>query len=192
MTQATCPTFDQDGGSTEANPWTHTLYEELRQLASRHMAWESRERTLQPTALVHEAWLRLGAAKQPDWKSRAQFFAAAAEAMRRILIDRARKRQALRHGGDRQRLELETWNWEQVSEEAAHENDEQLLLLNEALEKLSEQDPPVGSLVKLHYFGGMTVAEAASMQEISQRTAERRLGFARAWLGREMVRSRQP
>jgi RNA polymerase sigma factor (TIGR02999 family) len=154
------------------------------------MARERGPQTLQATALVHEAWLRLGGDEQPDWKNRAHFFGAAAEAMRRILIERARRRQRIRHGGGMRRVELETWNWERLDPNAARERDEGLLLVHEALERFATGDPATSELVKLHFLAGMKIREAADALGISLRTAERRLAYARAWLGREVRRCR--
>ena len=142
--------------------------------------------TLQATALVHEAWLRVGGEAQPKWASRAQFFSAAAEAMRRILIDRARRRKAIRHGGGKIRIALDAETHAAAECIVAEADDEALLVLHEALDNLDEGDPETGNIVKLHYFAGMTVEEVASALGMSKRTTERRLAFARAWLGREI------
>ncbi len=165
---------------------TTTLYGELRQFAAACMAGQQDLQTLQATALVHEAWLRLGGDEQPEWTDRTHFFAAVAEAMRHILVDRARWRQRIRHGGGLQRVELETWNWEgsESAKSAAH--DDALLLVHEALEKLSTGDPETVKLVKLRFFAGLTVREAAEAMVLSERTVRRRLAFARAWLGLEI------
>ncbi|MBL9127127.1 MAG: sigma-70 family RNA polymerase sigma factor [Verrucomicrobiales bacterium] len=156
------------------------VYEELRQLAAAKMANESPGQTLQPTALVHEAWLRLaagGAEPAMDrWENRAHFFGAAAEAMRRILIDRARKKQAVRHGGGLDRTALDDI---EIPERAG---DEVLLRVNDALEALGRDDPRSAELVKLRFFGGLGVEEAGRALGISERTARRCWRFARAWL----------
>ncbi len=159
------------------------VYEELRHLAAAKMAHESPGQTLQPTALVHEAWLRLVGADNPKWDSRAHFFGAAAEAMRRILIDNARRKRALRHGGGQQRLPLD-----EVDLAAAAEDD-QLLAVHEALDKLAAQDKTKAELVKLRYFVGLTIAEAAEVLGISEPTAKRYWAYARAWLYREITKS---
>jgi RNA polymerase sigma factor (TIGR02999 family) len=156
------------------------VYEELRKLAASRMAREAPGQTLQPTALVHEAWLRLVGNGNPGFESRAHFFGAAAEAMRRILIDRARSKRALRHGGGQQRVDLEAVGV------AAATDDDQLLALNEALEKLATTDPPKAELVKLRYFVGLTITEAAEVLRISEPTAKRWWNYARAWLFAEM------
>jgi RNA polymerase sigma factor (TIGR02999 family) len=159
------------------------VYEELRRLAAVRMARENPGHTLQPTALVHEAWLRLVGDENVRWDGRAHFFGAAAEAMRRILIDRARRRNARRHGGDQQRVDLP------AVEIAAPDDDDQLLAVNEALEKLAAQDKPKAELVKLRYFAGLTIEEAAQVLRISEPTAKRHWTFAKAWLHREIETS---
>src|SRR5271169_3250020 len=141
----------QQGDSKAADELLPLVYEELRRLAAHKMAGEAPGQTLQATALVHEAWLRLVGDGDPGWQNRAHFFGAAAEAMRRILIDRARRKQALRHGGGQQRVEL------QDSEPADTPQGDELLAMNEALEKFAAFDPPKAELVKLRYFAGLTV-----------------------------------
>ena len=135
---------------------------------------------MQPTALVHEAWLRLVGNGNQQWKGRAHFFGAAAEAMRRILIEKARRRHAQRHGGGLERLEIEELDL------AAPAEDDQLLAVNEALDKLAAQNPVKADLVKLRYFVGMTIAEAAEALGLSEPSARRQWAFARAWLFREL------
>ena len=163
------------------------VYEELRKLAAAKMAREMPGQTLQPTALVHEAWLRLGGDEQPDWKSRAQFFAAAAEAMRRILIESARRRRAVRHGGALQRVSASATGFDLP---APPRDDEELLLLNDALDALAAHDARKAELVKQWYFVGLTLAEIAGLFGISERTAKRDLAYARAWLFNEVARLR--
>ncbi len=167
------------------------VYEELRKLASARMAREYGPQTLQTTALVHEAWLRLGADKQPKWQNRAQFFAAASEAMRRILVDRARRRRSLRHGGEYKRVDLDAMNWEGIDTGTAESNDDRIIALHEALEELTQEDPKTAELVKLRYFTGLDIAEAAELVEISERTARHRLTYARARLSRTMGRGEE-
>jgi RNA polymerase sigma factor (TIGR02999 family) len=158
------------------------VYEELRRLAAAKMANESGTQTLQPTALVHEAWLRLVSEGDHTWQNRAQFFAAAAEAMRRILIDRARRRGALKRGAGAERIDLDRVD-------VALEADANTLLhVNEALDKLGATDPKAAELVKLRFFVGMDYTEAAQTLGISERTAKRCWSFARAWLFRELSR----
>jgi len=157
------------------------VYEELRRLAASKMANEAAGNTLQPTALVHEAWLRLVGNNNPKFAGRPHFFAAAAEAMRRILIDRARSKQAVRHGGGQQRLNIDQLDL------ASPDADDQVLAINDALEKLAAQDPIEAQLVKLKYFVGLTVEEAASMLDIAPRTARNYWAHARAWLAHEIT-----
>jgi len=156
------------------------VYDELRKLAVSKMAGEAPNQTLQPTALVHEAWLRLVGNDTPQFANRAHFFAAAAEAMRRILIDNARRKRAVRHGGEYQRVDLDG------VEVAAPGNEEELLSVNEALDKLAAQNKAEAELVKLRYFVGMTLEESAQVLGISARTADNYWAHARAWLYREI------
>ena len=159
------------------------VYSELRRLAASKMARESPGNTLQPTALVHEAWLRLVGSKNPHFENRAHFFAAAAEAMRRILIERARRRLAQRHGGGAGRVSFEE------CEIAAPETDEQVLALSDALDKLAQEHPIKAELVKLRYFTGLTNQEAAEVLGLSLTTVKDYWAFARTWLYREIRRS---
>jgi len=170
----------QQGDPTAADQLLPLVYEELRRLAAHKMANEAAGNTLQPTALVHEAWLRLVGNQNQKWDGRAHFFAAAAEAMRRILIDRARRKHAARHGGDQQRVNL------QEVDLAAPSDDDQLLAVNDALDKLAAQHKEEAELVKLRYFVGMTNEEAAEVLGISVRTAKYYWTHARAWLYREI------
>jgi RNA polymerase sigma factor (TIGR02999 family) len=156
------------------------VYEELRKLAAARMAREAAGHTLQPTALVHEAWIRLGADQQPSWRGRSHFFAAAAEAMRRILIDSARRRHAQRRGG-----RLEHVNIDDV-EVAGATADAKVLHVHEALEKLARNDPSKAELVKLRFFGGLTLEESAEVLGIAEPTARRWWAYARAWILSEM------
>ena len=160
------------------------VYGELRKLAAARMAQESPNQTLQPTALVHEAWLRLAGGDGPKFANRAHFFAAAAEAMRRILIEKARRRQARRHGGDQQRVDMVE------VEVAAPGEDEELLAVHAALDQLAAQNQGEAELVKLRYFVGLTLSEAAEALGISERTADNYWAHARAWLYREIKRER--
>ncbi|RKX30949.1 MAG: RNA polymerase subunit sigma [Verrucomicrobia bacterium] len=132
--------------------------------------------------------MRLGGDEQPDWNDRTHLFAAVAEAMRHILVDRARRRQRIRHGGGLQRVDLDAWNWERLDSSKSAVHDEALLAMHESLGKLASADPQTANLVKLHFFAGLTVYEAAEAVGVSLRTAERRLAYARAWLGREIRR----
>src|SRR5436189_4452670 len=170
----------QKGDPKAAAELLPLVYEELRKLAASKMANEAPGNTLQPTALVHEAWLRLVGNDNPKFAGRAHFFAAAAEAMRRILIDRARSKRALRHGGGQARVDI------QQIDLASPDADEQLLAVNEALDKLAAQDPIEAELVKLRYFVGLTVEEAADLLDISPRTARNYWAHARTWLYQEI------
>jgi RNA polymerase sigma factor (TIGR02999 family) len=152
------------------------VYDELRQLAMHKMANERPGQTLQATALVHEAWIKLAGSTDQHWRGRRHFFGAAAEAMRRILIDRARRRNRDRHGAGLQRIDLDSVDL------AVTTDDETLLQLDEALEKLSLESPDKAELIKLRYFAGLTLAEAAQARGISLATAKRHWGYARAWL----------
>jgi RNA polymerase sigma factor (TIGR02999 family) len=158
------------------------VYEELRKLAAHKMAGETPGQTLQATALVHEAWLRLGGDRQPAWQNQAHFFAAAAEAMRRILVDRARRRKSLRRGGGAERVDLD------FIEVAEPVNDDELLAVHEALDRLAAHDPEKAELVKLRFFAGLTFQEAALALALTPTTAKRHWAYARAWLYREIQR----
>jgi RNA polymerase sigma factor (TIGR02999 family) len=171
----------EQGDSEAANRLLLLVYEELRRLAARKMAQEAPGQTLEATALVHEAWLRLGGERQPAWRNRAHFLAAAAEAMRRILVDNARRKMALRHGGQVERMNLDSL------ELAAAVPDEQLLEVHEALDRLATHDAIKAELVKLRFFAGLTIAEAAKELGLSEATAKRYWTYARAWMYREIT-----
>jgi RNA polymerase sigma factor (TIGR02999 family) len=174
----------EQGDPKAADELLPLVYGELRKLAASKMANEAPNQTLQSTALVHEAWLRLVGNDSPQFANRAHFFSAAAEVMRRILIDKARRKRARRHGGDQQRVDLED------VEVAAHCDDDELLAVNEALDKLAAQNKVQAELVKLRYFVGMTLEEAAAVLDISARTADNYWAYARAWLYKEIERTR--
>lgn len=157
------------------------VYAELRRIASANMARMPMGSTLQPTALVHEAWLRLGGTDQADWQSRAHFLAAAAEAMRHILIDRARQRRTVRHGGDQQRVDIE-----HIDIPIDTEDDERVLAINAAVDKLTLEYPQIAELVKLRCFVGLEISEAAKVLRIPRATAYRRWQLARTWLYKEL------
>jgi RNA polymerase sigma factor (TIGR02999 family) len=153
------------------------VYDELRRLAARNLALEKPGQTLQATALVHEAYLRLlGKGRDQDWDGRRHFFAAAAEAMRRILVENARRKKSQKHGGDRRRVDL------QEQDLAVQETPEDVLAVDEALAKFAEEDPPGAEVVKLHFFAGLSIEEAAATLGISRATAYRHWTYARAWL----------
>jgi RNA polymerase sigma factor (TIGR02999 family) len=161
------------------------VYQELRRLAAWRMANEPPGQTLQPTALVHEAWLRLvGSDGQAQFQNRAHFFAAAAEAMRRILIDNARRKLAARHGGKQQRVDIQDVD---VALELKYD---ELLAVNDALDKFAARDNEKAELVKLRYFAGMKIEEAAEVLGISVPTANRWWAYARAWLFHEVASAR--
>ncbi len=164
------------GDSLAAERLLPLVYDELRVLAARKLAREKPGQTLQATALVHEAYLRLVGAEDPGWNGRGHFFAAAAEAMRRVLINRARDRGRLKRGGDRGRVDLENLR------DPFEARDEDLLDLHEALDRLAAAYPRPAELVKLRFFAGLSLADAAATLGISARTADREWMFARAWL----------
>ena len=165
------------GDPNAASELLPLVYDELRKLAGARMANEGASHTLQPTALVHEAWMRL-TDNDPNtqFANRAHFFAVAAEAMRRILIDRARRKSADKRGGGWERIDLEK------VEIATDANDDTLLLLNESLDKLAKEEPEAAEIVKLRFFAGLTLEEAGQLLGFTARTAKRRWAFARAWL----------
>lgn len=158
-----------------------TVYQQLRGLAARKMANEHANQTLQPTALVHEAWLRLGGAAAPQFENRAHYFAAAAEAMRRILIERARRRLPAKRGAGAEAVPLD-----EVEIPSPASSDDQLLAVNEALEKFAALDPRKAELVKLRYFVGMGYEEAAAALGVAVPTAKQWWAYARAWLSVEL------
>ncbi len=166
----------QHGDPKAADELLPLIYQELRHLAAHKMSNESPGHTLQPTALVHEAWLRLVGAEQQTWQNRAHFFGAAAEAMRRILIESARRKRAVRHGGGQQRLDIEEVNV------AAGMKDDELLALDEVLDTFAAEDPQKAELVELRYFAGLSFEEAAEVLAVSVPTAKRWWAYARAWL----------
>jgi len=165
------------------------VYQELRQLAAQRMSKERPGQTLQATALVHEAYIRLVGVEAQNWKSRTHFFAAAAEAMRRILIDNARRKKRLKHGGAHKRIDFDD---AALAKDKVSSADE-LIALDETLEKLRQEEPVIAELVKLRYFAGLTIEQAAQMLDISCRTANRYWAYARAWLYQEIAKGeKQP
>jgi RNA polymerase sigma factor (TIGR02999 family) len=172
----------EQGEAHAAEKLLPLVYEELRKLAAQKLAQEKPGHTLQATALVHEAYLRLVDREVAQrWKGRGHFFAAAAEAMRRILIDQVRRKRSQRHGGARRRREISDDDWIEIPLGG------ELLDLDEALTKLSATDPQAAELVKLRVFAGMTIEEVAQIQGISPRTLKRNWAYVRAWLGRELA-----
>jgi RNA polymerase sigma factor (TIGR02999 family) len=172
----------EEGDPQAAGQLLPLVYDELRRLAAQNLARERPGQTLTPTALVHEAYLRLiGQGDEPRWESRGHFYVAAAEAMRRILVENARQKRSLKRGGDRVRQPLDE------AELAAPGPREDLLALDEALDRLAAKDPTKAELVKLRYFAGLTGEQAARALGISRATADRYWAYARAWLHREMT-----
>ena len=177
----------EHGDAQAANELLPLVYDELRRLAAHKMAHEAPGHTLQPTALVHEAYLRLVGSNQPQqWDGRGHFFGAAAEAMRRILVDRAREKHALKRGGRLQRVDI------QAVDLALPMPEDELLAVNEALDGLAAVDTRAAGIVKLCFFVGLTQAEAAQELGVSVSTAERLWAFARAWLLRALKETRPP
>ena len=174
------------GNATAAESLLPLVYDELRKLAAQKLAQEKPGQTLQATALVHEAYLRLVEVRDQKWSGRGHFFAAAAQAMRRILVDNARRLHSLKRGGNLTRQELSDICI------AAPVSGEDLLALDEALTRLAETDPMAANLVQLRYFTGLTLPEAAQSLGISARTAGRLWTFARAWLRREIEEGKNP
>ncbi len=156
------------------------VYEELRRLAAARMAQEQAGQTLQATALVHEAWLRLIRDGDRTWQNRAHFFAAASEAMRRILIENARRKARFKHGGGQVRVDV------QNLELAETTPDDKMLLINEALERLEAENPERARVVVLKFFGGLTNLEVAESLGIGERTVDRQWAYAKAWLFRKI------
>ncbi len=161
------------------------LYDDLRRLAASKLSHESSGQSLQATELVHEAYMRLvGSSGEASWENRAHFFAAASEAMRRILINRARDKKRLKRGGEAKRLHLD--NVQLALDTPA----EELLALNDAIEQLAQHDPLCADLVKLRFFGGLKLSEVADCLRLPRRTADRYWAFARAWLADHLRRER--
>ena len=160
------------------------VYEELRLLATQKLLHEAPGQTLQPTALVHEAYLRLVDEGAQGWKSRGHFFGAAAEAMRRILVETARRKRRLKHGGEYHRVDID------AVDAVAEQTPDDLLALDEALARLSQQEPLKADLVKLRYFAGLTAEQAAEALDISKATADRYWAYSRAWLFDEIRKAR--
>jgi RNA polymerase sigma factor (TIGR02999 family) len=161
-----------------ANALLPLVYDELRRLAAAKMAREAPGQTLQPTALVHEAWLRLSNNSQAQWRNRDQFYAMAAETMRRILVDRARRRHARKHGGEMARVEFDE------VELALPADDDVVLQVHEALQQLEAEDVEKARVVKLRFFVGLDHAEIAGLLGVSEKTVQRHWAFAKAWLVR--------
>ena len=169
------------GDTRAADQLLPLVYEELRLLAARKLSQERPGQTLQATALVHEAYIRLGGSETQNGSDRGHFFAAAAEAMRRILVERARRKQSLKRGGGRRRVSLDD------SDIVVEGPSIDIIALDEAITKLAERDDGLAELVKLRYFAGLTLEQVAKIQGISQRTAGSYWAYARAWLHREIA-----
>jgi len=173
----------EQGDARAADELLPVVYEELRRLAAQKMSQELPGQTLQATALVHEAYIRLVGVEAQNWNSRSYFFAAAAEAMRRILVESARRKQRLRHGGGHHRVDFDD------AALAIEQPSDNLIALDEALAKLAEEDSVKADLVKLRYFAGLTIEQAAKILKISRATADRYWSYARAWLFHEINKS---
>ncbi len=170
----------RQGDPEAAERLLSVVYSELRKMAAHMMAQEPPGHTLQPTALVHEAWLRLGADSQPPWANRAHFFAAAGEAMRRILVERARRRQRLRHGAGLERVNADDVD---LGTDVA---DDKLLQVHETLDQLERDDPLQAQVVKLRFFAGLSSSEVAAVLGVSERSVRRYWSHAKAWLYQHM------
>jgi RNA polymerase sigma factor (TIGR02999 family) len=168
----------EQGDARDADKLLPLVYEELRRLAAQKMSRELPGHTLQATALVHEAYMRLVGSGDQDWNGRTHFFSAAAEAMRRILIDNARRKKSQKRGGDRQRIDLD----EAVTVGGDEKELDDLIALNDAFDRLSAKDKLKADLVKLRYFAGLTTKQAADILDISHNTADKYWAYARAWL----------
>jgi RNA polymerase sigma factor (TIGR02999 family) len=166
----------EQGDARAAEQLLPLVYDELRKLAAQRLAQEKPGQTLQATALVHEAYLRLVGEHQPEWNSRGHFFAAAAEAMRRVLVDQVRRKRAAIHGGGRRHVELAEGDW------LSRATPEEIVALDDSLERLAGDDPAAAEVVKLRLFAGMSVEEAAACLGMSRATAYRHWTYARAWL----------
>ena len=171
----------QNGDDQAAEGLLPLVYEELRRLAAHKMANEAPGQTLQPTALVHEAWLRLSQQRNQHWQNREHFYAVAAEVMRRILVDRARRRKAHKHGGQLERVDFDGVELQVPG------SDDVVLQIHEALELLAAEDPEKAQVVKLRFFVGLENAEAAAILGVSEKTVQRHWSFAKAWLRRAML-----
>lgn len=166
----------QEGDPKASDELLPLVYDELRRLAAHKMAREAPGQTLQPTALVHEAWLRLSHQSRSTWKNREQFYAIAAEIMRRILVDRARRRRSRKHGGELERVDLDAVELPFVG------SDDLVLQVHDALVRLTTEDPQKAEVVKLRFFVGLENAEIASLLDVSEKTVQRHWAFAKAWL----------
>jgi len=176
MSEITQVLSSRQGDGCDSEELLPLVYHDLRRMAAARMANEVEGQTLQPTALVHEAWLRIFGHGERRWQNRGHFFGEAAEAMRRILIERARRKSRLKHGHGWVRVELEGLPL------AAATPEDKVLLINEALEKLEAEDPARAKVVVMKFFGGLTNQEVAKLLQVTERTVERQWAFAKAWL----------
>lgn len=176
----------EQGNLRAADELLPLVYEELRRLAAQKMSHERPGQTLDATALVHEVYIRLVGAEAQNWSSRTHFFAAAAEAMRRILIENARRKQRCKHGADRHKVDLDD------SKIVIEGPSNDLIALDEALSMLAEEDRIVADLVKMRYFAGLTIEQTAEVLGVSRRTADRYWAYARAWLYQKITKSEKP
>jgi RNA polymerase sigma factor (TIGR02999 family) len=176
----------EKGDEKAADRLLPLVYAELRRLAAHKMAQEKPGQTLQATALVHEVYIRLVGSEAQDWNSRTHFFSAAAEAMRRILIENARRKRSLKRGGRFQRIDLDD------VKVTIEDPSTSLIMLDEALAKLNQKDRALAELVKLRYFAGLTLEQIAKVQGVSSRTARSYWAYARAWLHREITKAEEP
>jgi len=187
MTNVTCIlNAIEKGDEKAADRLLPLVYAELRRLAAHKMAQEKPGQTLQATALVHEVYIRLVGSEAQDWNSRTHFFSAAAEAMRRILIENARRKRSLKRGGRFQRIDLDD------VKVTIEDPSTSLIMLDEALTKLNQKDRALAELVKLRYFAGLTLEQIAKVQGVSSRTARSYWAYARAWLHREITKAEEP
>lgn len=166
----------QRGEGQAADELLPLVYEELRRLAAARMAHEAAGQTLQPTALVHEAWLRLVSDQERSWHNRAHFFAAAAEAMRRILIENARRKSRIKRGGGLARIDIDTVELAEITP------DEKMLLIDDAIQELQAENPERAKVVVMKFFGGLTNQEVAASMGVTERTVERHWAYAKAWI----------
>ena len=180
MRSAPASVSGTDGEAIQAEALFPAIYEDLRKVAAHRLAALAPGQTLQATALVHEAWLRLAQGQPRTWKNRVHFFAAAAEVMRHVLIDHLRSKARLKRGGGQLRLDIDDLDL------AATTGNEKILLIEEALEEFEREQPEKARVVVLKFFGGLTDREAAEQLAVTERTIERHWAFAKAWLMRKI------
>jgi RNA polymerase sigma factor (TIGR02999 family) len=176
MNEITQVLLSRQGGGCDSEELLPLVYNDLRRMAAARMANESGGQTLQPTALVHEAWMRIFGDADRRWQNRGHFFGEAAEAMRRILIERARRKSRLKHGSGWVRLDIDGLPLAEATP------DDKVLLINEALEQLEAEDPQRAKVVVMKFFGGLTNQEVAKCLDVTERTVERQWAYAKVWL----------